>query len=64
MPHIQVPSQDMPLFDFPASIARLLASSKQVEDSDQRLERAQALFEEHRDAMDPPDCDLAQSLLE
>jgi len=35
-----------------------------VEDSDQLLERAQALFDEHQAAMDQHDRDLAHSLLQ
>jgi hypothetical protein len=45
-------------------IANLVAPSKQVEDSDQQLEHAQALFDEHRATMDPSDCDLAHSFLQ
>jgi hypothetical protein len=45
-------------------IANLVAPSIQVEDSDQLLERAQALFDYYRTAMDPTDRDLAYSLLQ
>ncbi|KAI9434439.1 hypothetical protein H4582DRAFT_2060173 [Lactarius indigo] len=38
--------------------------AKQVEESDRRLERAQALFEKHQDVMNPHDRDLAHSLLQ
>jgi len=41
-----------------------LAPSKQVEDSDQLLERAQALFDQHQVAMDTPDHDVAHGLLQ
>lgn len=62
MPHS--PAEIMPRFDFHVSIAHLVAPSKQVEDSDERLKRAQALFEERRAVMDPNDCEFAQSLLQ
>jgi hypothetical protein len=45
-------------------IAQRISPARQVECHDRRLKRAHALFEEHRAVMDPPDCDLAQSLLE
>jgi hypothetical protein len=54
----------MPHFDFHVSIGNLVAPSKQVEDSDELLKRAQTLFEERRAVMNPPDCDLAESLLQ
>ncbi|KAH9026879.1 hypothetical protein EDB84DRAFT_1563618 [Lactarius hengduanensis] len=57
----------MPLFDLhviQGAIASLVAPTKQVEESDRRLERAQALFEKHQAEMNPHDRDLAQSLLE
>jgi len=60
---VSAPSE-MPHFDFHTSIGHLVAPSKQVEDGDQRLERAQALFDEHQAVMDPHDYDLAHSLLE
>ena len=50
--------------DFHVGIAHLVAPSKQVKDGDQRLERALALFEEHRAAIDPSNFDLVQSLLQ
>jgi len=53
----------MPFFDFPV-LAHLIAPSKQVENSDHLLKRAQALFDGHRDAMDTHDRDLALSLLQ
>ena len=53
----------MPLFGFHV-IAHAIAPAKQVEESDRRLESAQALFERHKDVMDPHDRDLAQSLLD
>jgi len=45
-------------------IANFVTPSKKMEDSDQLLERAQALFDEHRVAMDPLDCEVAYSLLQ
>jgi hypothetical protein len=54
----------MTQFDFNIARAVGLAPSKQVEDSDQLLERAQALFDDHRATMDAPDCELAHSLLQ
>jgi hypothetical protein len=44
--------------------ANLVAPSMQVEDSDQLLERAQALFDYYSAAMDSPNRDLAYSLLQ
>ena len=49
----------MTLFDY-----RVIAPSKQVEEGDQRLEYARALFEKHQEVMSPHDRDLAQSLLD
>ena len=46
------------------AITSLVTPAKRVEDGDRRLERAQALFEEHRAVMNSHDRDLAQSLLE
>ena len=53
----------MTQFDFHIARAVGLAPSKQVEESDQLLEHAQALFDEHQAAMDTPDFELAHSLL-
>jgi len=56
-PHIPPLSPpDMPCFDF--------QPAKQVECGDQRLKRAQALFDEHGAVMDTHDRELAQSLLD
>ena len=57
--HIPHLPRDMPLFDY-----HVIAPSKQVEEGDRRLEYARALFEKHQEVMDPPDRDLAQSLLD
>ncbi|KAH8985435.1 hypothetical protein EDB86DRAFT_3246417 [Lactarius hatsudake] len=64
---LHISSLDMPLFGLHAiqgAIASLVAPTKQVEERDRRLERAQALFEKHQAEMNPHDRDLAQSLLE
>lgn len=66
---LHISSLDMPLFDLHViqdAIASLVAPTKQpeVEESDRRLERAQALFEKHQAEMNPHDRDLAQSFLE
>jgi len=53
----------MTLFDFRV-IAHLISPERRVECHDRRLKHAHALFEEHRAVMDPPNCDLAQSLLD
>ena len=45
-------------------LAHLVGPSKQVENSDHLLKRAQALFDGHGDAMDTHDRDLALSLLQ
>jgi hypothetical protein len=42
----------------------IIAPAKEVEYSDQELERAQALFDEYRAVMNPDDRILAQSLLD
>jgi len=42
----------------------IIAPAKQVEDSDRRLKRAQALFDQHEAMMDPHTRELAQSFLE
>jgi len=47
-------------FDFDA----VFAPAKQVEDCDQRLNRAQGLFDEHGAVMNPHDREFAQSLLD
>ncbi|KAH9055588.1 hypothetical protein EDB87DRAFT_1688016 [Lactarius vividus] len=57
----------MSLFDLHAiqdAIASLVAPTKRVEESDRRLERAQALFEKHQAVMNTHDRDLAHSFLE
>ena len=42
----------------------IIAPAKEVEFSDQQLERAQALFDQHVAVMNPHDRSLAQSLLD
>ena len=54
----------MPGFDLHVNIAHLVSPSKQVEDSDERLKRAQTLFDERRAVMDTPNYDYAESLLQ
>ncbi|KAH9018052.1 hypothetical protein EDB85DRAFT_2154751 [Lactarius pseudohatsudake] len=51
------------LFDLRV-IVSLVTPTRQVEESDRRLERAQALFKRHQAVMNPHDRVLAQSLLE
>ena len=54
----------MPGFDLHVNIAHLVSPSKQVEDSDERLKRAQTLFDERRAVMDKPNYEYAGSLLQ
>lgn len=52
------------LSDMARFVPHLVTPSKQVEDSDEQLKRAQTLFEERRAVMDPHNCALAESLLQ
>ncbi|KAH8984248.1 hypothetical protein EDB92DRAFT_1819177 [Lactarius akahatsu] len=49
---------------FGLRIMSLVTPTKQVKESDRRLERAQALFKKHQAVMNPHDRVLAQSLLQ